>query len=147
MSESNPRSVLTRPQVRKVLAKADQIQKARPEVRDLAMIIAGTSTVPDLVAHALVPRSKNTAVIDHLANIDGLDPVEAVVETLELGKDQMRELWRLLGALGHAGERMNASDAKAAAAIVKAIKAMPDEDRYALLAATQLLTEGRSRRG
>lgn len=143
MSESTPRTGLTRHQIRKVLDKDESIRRARPEIRDLAMSIAGVSTERELLMSILLPKSKGTQVISHIASVAAADPIPAVVATLELGKDAMREMHRVLTSLGHLDKRMNVSDAKAAAELVTAIQNIDQWQRDELNQAAALLDAGK----
>lgn len=140
MSDTSGRkNELNRATVRKVVDHTLAVQAADPATRDFAMLIAGTNTIRDFVVVTLT-RPKGEA--NPLADIDALskaNQIDAVVDATEMGKDRLKAIWKTLSSLGIVTGGMNASDPKAAGAIVRALAGLDWQQKQELAQAAELL--------
>lgn len=134
------KNALTKPQVRKIADKMDDIRRATPAVRDLAMSVIGVSSPKDLLVHVFTANPKDVNILAEIDSIAKADPMDAVVNTMELGKDQMKAIWKILTALGLVRGSLNQSEPKAAKAIAQAVHGMPFAQKEELTSAAALLS-------
>ncbi|MFS0885004.1 hypothetical protein [Aeromicrobium sp. 179-A 4D2 NHS] len=139
MSDNGRKNELSRAKVRSIVDYTLTVQAASPEIRDLAMLIVGVNNVRDFVV-ANLTRAKGET--NALADIDALskaNQIDAVVDATEMGKDRLKAIWKTLSALDIVTGAMNASDPKAAGAIVRALSGMDYEQKRELAQAAALL--------
>lgn len=130
---------LSRATVRKIVDHTLAVQAADPAIRDLAMLIAGTSTVRDFVVANLTRAKGETNALSDIDALSKVNQIDAVVDATEMGKDRLKAIWKTLSALGIVSGSMSASDPKAAGAIVRALAGLDFEQKRELAQAAALL--------
>jgi hypothetical protein len=107
----------------------------------LASILGTSTSVVDLTIAVMTSSAKDTEITSDTVAIMDADLVEAAVEAAALGRPRVKGVWAFLTQLGVLHQEMPASDAKAAVALVRAMREGldPSELRSRIDAALLLL--------
>lgn len=136
------RSALTRANVRKVLAKADQVTAASPAARTIAASALSTSedTADLTVAILTAGRGAGSAITDVVELAAAEDIVDAIVEVASKPKERVRAIHTLLRELSPTvPASLPPAETKAAAVLAKAAANLEDTDIAALTEVSDLL--------
>lgn len=135
------RGVLTRAQVRRILVKAEELEKVEPRVRAIAAGILGCQdTVVELTSVIMTGDTRSlTQVASDLENVRTLAEMEAGLVVATLSKPRFRALWTLAAATGAELGKIPASDVKAALKLATAVRELDEIAVGEIESATALL--------
>lgn len=120
---------ISRAQIRRIAAKAEDIIDADSRIVDIAAHLVGAPStgVADLTTAIMSASRSASQPISDLNAIAEADPMEAGILATALGRPRLKAVWALLAAL-NAGPKGNmpTADTKAALAAAKAVFALDD---------------------
>lgn len=132
---------LSRAQIRRIAAKAQEVAETEERVRSIAgsLVSSGTGIAELTTAIMAADRSVSQPIGD-LTMIAESEPMEAGINAAALGRPRLKNVWALLAALD-AGPKGNmpSADAKAALAVTKAIFALDEIAKAELASVVALL--------
>lgn len=118
---------LNRAAIRRVAAKAEEVATTDERIIAVAASVLGTGTGLAEVTTAIMaaPRSI-TAPVNDLNMIATSDQMEAAINATALGRDRIKGVWNLLGALSGSTTPMPAANTKAALAVTRVVFDLDD---------------------
>ncbi|WP_159600025.1 hypothetical protein [Agromyces humi] len=130
-----------RANLRRGIAKYDQLLTARPELRAaLAAVLRVQDSARDLTFAIMAGQRTAARAIDDVRELSSLaeTPVDALIAAVSLPRHRMKAVWALLTALDHARGPLPQADVKAGALLMKHATQLTDTDLEELAAVHEL---------